>query len=310
MLEIKKEKLVIIGSGPAGLTAGIYSSRAECAPLIIDGKAPGGQLMGTTFIENWPGEQSVLGPDLMIKMREHAAKFGSRFEPGEITKADLSQRPFKLWTSLDKEIHTNAIIIATGANPRKLNAPGEAKYWGKGVTTCAVCDGAFYRDQPVVIVGGGDTAMEDASFMTKFTNDITIIHILDKLTASKPMQARVLNTPQIKIIYNSTVTEFHGDDNHVRSITVTNQKTGNKQQLKTNAVFIAIGQTPGTGIFKDQLEMDSFGYLKLRDQTRTSIEGVFAAGDVADYRYRQAITSSAAGCMAALDAERYLSSRN
>src|SRR3990167_3489094 len=230
MLEIKKEKLVIIGSGPAGLTAGIYSSRAECAPLIIDGKAPGGQLMGTTFIENWPGEHSILGPDLMIKMREHAAKFGSKFEPGEITKADLSQRPFKLWTSLDKEIHTDAIIIATGANPRKLNAPGEAKYWGKGVTTCAVCDGAFYRDQPVVIIGGGDTAMEDASFMTKFTSDITIVHILSELTASKAMQKSVVDNPNIKIIYNSTVTEFKGNENKVKSVVVTNQT--NKEQTE------------------------------------------------------------------------------
>ena len=307
MNKIIKEKLVIIGSGPAGLTAGIYASRAELYPLIIDGKTPGGQLMGTTLVENWPGEKSILGPDLMTKMREHAKEFGSQFESGEITKIDLSQKPFKLWTSLNKEIHTDAIIIATGANPRKLGASGEEKYWGKGVTTCAVCDGAFYRDQPVVVVGGGDTAMEDASFMTKFTKDITVIHILDKLTASKPMQKRVLDNPDIKIIYNSTVSEFHGNENKVKSITVTNQQTKEETQLPAEAVFIAIGQIPGTAIFKGQLDMDNFGYLKLHDETKTSVEGVFAAGDVADYRYKQAITSADAGCMAALDAEKYLS---
>ena len=181
------------------------------------------------------------------------------------------------------------------------------KYWGKGVTTCAVCDGAFYRDQPVVIVGGGDTAMEDASFMTKFTSNITVIHILDKLTASKPMQRRILDNPNIKIIYNSTIAEFHGDNNHIQSATVINQTTKDKTKISADGVFVAIGQTPGTAIFKEQLEMDNLGYLILNNETRTSVEGVFAAGDVADYRYRQAITSAGVGCMAALDAERYLS---
>lgn len=308
MNKIKKEKLVIIGSGPAGLTAGIYASRAELNPLIIDGNHPGGQLMGTTYVENWPGEKSILGPDLMEKMREHAQVFGAHFEAGEIIKVDLSEKPFKLWTSLDKEIHTDSIIIATGAYPKKLNAPGEEKYWGKGVTTCAVCDGAFYKDKPVIIIGGGDTAMEDASFMTKFTKDITIVHILDQLTASKPMQKRVLENPNIKIIYNSTVTEFHGDNNHVQSATITNQKDNTTIKLPADGVFLAIGQRPGTEIFRGQLDLNNFGYLQLHNETRTSVEGVFAAGDVADYRYRQAITSAGAGCMAALDAERYLSS--
>lgn len=305
---IKKEKLIIIGSGPAGLTAAIYASRAELKPLIIEGQKPGGQLMGTSYVENWPGEKSILGPDLMIKMREHAEAFGSRFEAGNVTKVDLAKKPFKLWTSLDKEIHTDAIIIATGANPKKLNAAGEEKYWGKGVTTCAVCDGAFYRDQPVVIIGGGDTAMEDASFMTKFTNNITIIHILSEFTASKAMQKRVLDNPNIKIIYNSTVTEFKGNENKVKSVVVTNQTTKEQKELPAEAAFIAIGQNPGTDIFKDQLELNNYGYLILHDKTKTSVEGVFAAGDVADYRYRQAITSAGAGCMAALDAEKYLSS--
>jgi len=301
-----KHPLIIIGSGPSGLTAGIYASRANLKPLIIEGKEPGGQLMGTTYVENWPGEKSILGPKLMMNMKDHAKHFGSEFLADKITKVDFSKKPFTLWTEQGKELQADAVIVATGAVPNRLKCPGEDEYWGKGVTTCAVCDGAFYPDKEVIIVGGGDTAMEDASFMTKFTKKITIVHILDQLTASKPMQKRVLDNPDINIIYNSTVSEIKGDGNHVTSAIITNQKTGETKELKTDAIFIAIGMHPNTKYLENQIELDKFGYVNVTNHTRTSVEGVFAAGDVADYRYRQAITSAGSGCMAALDAERYL----
>lgn len=300
-------KLIIIGSGPAGLTAGIYAGRAQLNPLILEGKSPGGQLMGTTYVENWPGEKRILGPELMKNMKEHAIEYGCNFLAHEVVKVDFSKRPFTLWTHRGRELKAESVIIATGAQPKKLGIPGEEQYWGKGITTCAVCDGAFYKDKSVVIVGGGDTAMEDASFMTKFTNKITIIQILDHLSASAPMKKRVIENPNINIIYNSTVTEIKGDGNHVQEITITDQKTGKQQNLKTDAVFIAIGLQPATDIFKGQLELGKWGYLQVKDHTKTSVEGVFAAGDVVDYRYRQAITSAGAGCMAALDAEKFLS---
>jgi thioredoxin reductase (NADPH) len=302
----KTHKLIIIGSGPAGLTAGVYTARAQLAPIIIDGTKPGGQLMGTTFVENWPGEKSILGPKLMMNMRDHAKSLGCEFISETIVKADLSKRPFTLTTNRDKVLKAESLIIATGSTPNRLNCPGEDTYWGKGVTSCAVCDGAFYNNQPVVVIGGGDSAMEAASFMTKFTKQITLVHILDHLTASKAMQARVLDNPNIKIIYNSTVTEYHGDSKHVTGVTVTNQKTGETQQLKSDGVFINIGYSPNTQIFENQLTMDKFGYLSVTNHTHTSVQGVFAGGDVSDYRYRQAVTSAGAGCMAALDAENFL----
>jgi len=297
---------IIIGSGPAGLTAAIYASRAFLKPLLIEGKAPGGQLMGTTAVENWPGEKSIFGPQLMNNMKEHARHFGTQFISGEIVRVDFSKRPFSLFTHKNEELQTHSVIIATGASPNRLGCPGESEYWGKGVTTCAVCDGAFYPDKKVVIVGGGDTAMEDASFMTKYTKDITIVHILDKFTASPAMQERVLKNPDIKIIYSSTVTEIKGSGQHVSEIVIKNQITGKSDSLNTDVVFLAIGQKPNTSIFKDQLTLDKMGYIELNNKTHTSVEGVFVAGDVADYRYKQAITSSGSGCMAALDTQRYL----
>lgn len=303
-----QHSLVIIGSGPAGLTAAIYSARANLKPLIIEGPLPGGQLMGTSYVENWPGEKKILGPDLMQKMKEHAQEFDAKFLSENVVKVDFSKRPFKVWTK-NKELEAQSVIITTGSTSKKLNCPGEQEYWGKGVTTCAVCDGAFYKDQPVIIVGGGDTAMEDASFMTKFTNDITIIHIHDKLTASFTMQQRVLNNPKIKIIYNSTVTEFRGDGNHVSEAVVTNKITNEQQILKTKAVFIAIGLNPNTAIFKNQLELDKIGYIIRKDNiSKTSVEGIFVAGDAADPKYKQAIFSAGIGCAAALEAERFISS--
>ncbi len=303
---IQKEKLVIIGSGPAGLTAGIYAGRADLKPLIIDGHEPGGQLMTTTLVENWTGEIRIDGPDLMKKMREHTAYYKARFLSETVTKVDLSSRPFVLTTGRNTTIHTQTLIIATGAQPKRLQCPGESIYWGKGVTTCAVCDGAFYKDMPVVVVGGGDTAMESASFLTNFTDDITLVHILPELTASQAMQKRILDNPKIKIIYNSTVSSIEGDGKRVTHTTITNQKTGDTQTLKANGVFIAIGLNPNTHLFKNQLEMTDYGHLVLKEHTKTSVPGVFAAGDVADSRYRQAITAAGTGCAASLDAERFL----
>lgn len=299
------EHLIILGSGPAGLTAAVYAARAGCRPLVIEGNNPGGQLMGTSAVENWPGEKSILGPTLMMNMRAHAAHFGARFLSEEVTNVNLTQSPLQL-TTTQQQLTCEALIIATGATPRRLTCPGERDYWGKGVTTCAVCDGAFYRNRPVIIVGGGDTAMEEASFMTHFTNDITIIHILDSLTASKVMQERVVNHPSVKIIYSSTISAIKGDGNHVTHVEITHQTTGTTTTLNTDAIFVAIGLTPNTHLFKGQLSLSEYGYITLTGPTQTSRKGVFAAGDVADARYRQAITSAGTGCMAALDAEKYL----
>lgn len=307
MSEQNHRKLIIIGSGPAGLTAGVYSSRADLKPLIIDGPNPGGQLMGTTAVENWPGEKSIQGPELMQKMREHAKHFGAEFLSENITKVDLSQKPFKLITNKDKELTADAVIIATGALPKRLKIPGEDKYWGKGVSTCAVCDASFYRDKKVIVVGGGDTAMENASFLTRFTKDIVVVQIEDKLTASKPMQDRVKNNENIEIILNTIVSEIHGNDEHVTGVTLKNVKTNEEKKVETDGVFIAIGLKPSTDIFKGQIELNDYGYVVVKNHTKTSVEGVFVAGDAEDYRYRQAITSAGSGCMAALDAEKYLS---
>jgi thioredoxin reductase (NADPH) len=299
-------ELIIIGAGPAGLTAGIYAARSNLKPLIIDGPEPGGQLMGTTAVENWPGQKSIMGPQLMKNMREHAQHTGCVFKSGKIVNADFSKKPFMIKTDKNEELFARSIIIATGATPKRLHIPGEDTYWGRGVTTCAVCDGAFFQNMPVVIVGGGDTAMEDASFMLNYTKDITIIQIEDALSASAAMQKRVLNKPEINIIYNTTVTEIKGNDKGVRAIKILNKKNNESKEIQTNAVFIAIGLIPNTEAFKGQVTLQKNGYLEVKNHTKTSVIGVFAAGDVADYRYRQAITSAGAGCMAALDAEKYL----
>lgn len=301
--------LIIVGSGPAGLTAAIYAARANLHPLIIDGKAPGGQLMGTSYVENWPGEKKIMGPQLMQNMREHAQSLGATFLSEEVTSVSFGQQPLTFKTHRNKELHAHTAIIATGASSKKLNIPGEQEYWGRGVTTCAVCDGAFYKDKSVLIIGGGDTAMEDASFMTKFTDTITIIHIRDRLTASHAMQQRVLNNPKIKIVYSSTLTQIRGNGSHVTSAIIANQKTISQQEIPVDVIFIAIGLNPNTQIFKDQLALTPYGHIQVSDNVRTSVEGVFAAGDVADNKYRQAIVSAGSGCMAALEAERYLSAR-
>jgi thioredoxin reductase (NADPH) len=274
-------------------------------PLIFEGSQPGGQLTTTTAVENWPGQTSIMGPELMKQLKHHAQEQGAQLLRETIESVNLSQHPFTLITKRNT-YHARAVIIATGATPKRLSCPGEAEYWGKGVSTCAVCDGAFYRDKKVLIIGGGDTAMEDASFMTNLTNDITIVHILDKFTASAAMQERIVNNPKIKKIFNSTVTAFEGDGSHLTHVTITNQKTGESEKLAFDAAFTAIGINPNTALFKGQLELDKGGYLVKKQLTETSVKGVFAAGDVADFRYRQAITSAGSGCEAALDAERFL----
>lgn len=299
-------KLIIIGSGPAGLTAAIYAGRANLSPLVIEGSRPGGQLMTTSLVENWPGEKSIMGPKLMMNMIEHAKEMGAQMLEESVTSVDFSKKPFTITTDRGTTLQAEAVILATGASPNKLNVPGEQEYWGKGVTTCAVCDGAFFKDRKVVVVGGGDTAMEDASFLKKFTNDITIIQIEDKLTASHAMQKRVLDDPDIKIIYSSAVSKFHGDGSKLTGLTLTNKKTGEEQLVDAEGVFIAIGMKPNTAPFANQIELDQWGYIKVSDEVKTSVEGVFAAGDAEDYRYRQVITAAGAGCMAALEAERYL----
>jgi len=302
---MRHTQLAIIGSGPAALTAALYAARAQLKPLVIEGTKPGGQLMGTTAVENWIGDISVQGPELMQRMRAHAEHFGAEFVGGDATRVQLTQKPFTIETTYGETITCDALIIATGSTPRRLNCAGETEYWGRGVTTCAVCDGAFYKNLPVVIIGGGDTAMEDASFMARFTKDIQIIHIKDALTASKPMQERVLKIPFVKIKYNATVTAFHGNGEHLTGVTAKDIITGEESILTVSAAFLAIGQSPNTALFKDQLELTSYGLIQTSG-TRTSIPGVFAVGDVVDSRYKQAIVAAGSGCMAALDAERYL----
>jgi len=302
---MESHKLIIIGSGPAGLTAGIYASRAQLRPLVFEGANPGGQLMNTTEVENWPGSGCIMGPQLMKNLKEHAQTQGAQLVKETIESVDFSQRPFKLTTKRNT-YHAQAVIIATGATPKRLSCPGEAEYWSKGVSTCAVCDGAFYKGKKVLIVGGGDTAMENASVMTSLTDDITIVHILDSFTASAAMQKQVVNNPKIKKIFNSTVTEIEGDGTRMTHVTITNQKTGVSEKLAFDALFTAIGINPNTALFKGQIELDKGGYIVQKELTETSVSGVFAAGDVADFRYRQAITSAGSGCEAALDAERFL----
>jgi len=313
--------LVIIGAGPAGLTAAIYAARANLNPVIIEGPKPGGQLMGTTDIENWPGNASISGPSLMINMADHAKKFNVQTISASVTAVDLVNKPFSITMDNKKQIQAHSIIIATGATPNRLNCPGEESFWGKGVSTCAVCDGAFYRNQNVVIVGGGDSSMESASFLHRNGNNVTIVHIGDKLTASFAMQARVLHNPgtpdaSVKsgftIIYNSTVTQIHGSESNVGSkvtgVTITNQQTKQTQELKADAVFLAIGLKPNTTMFDGQIDRTHLGHIKVHDLVKTSVEGVFAAGDVQDPKYRQAIVSAGFGCIASLEAERYLAS--
>ena len=301
------EKLVIIGAGPAGLTAALYAARTDLNPMVFEGVHAGGQLMITTDVENYPGfPDGILGPELMDKFRKQTEKFGTRLRQVDVTEVDFSVRPFKINVGAD-EYTADAVIIASGANATWLGIPGEKKLTGKGVSACATCDGFFFRGQELIVVGGGDTAMEEALFLTKFASKVTIVHRRDELRASKIMAARVEQNPKIDMRWNSVVTEIHGDE-LVSGVTLEDTVTGKSSEMPIGGVFVAIGHKPTTDLFIDELDLDENGYLVIADSggTRTSVEGVFAAGDVVDHVYRQAVTAAGTGCMAAIDAERWL----
>ena len=301
------ENVVILGTGPAGLTAAIYAARANLAPLCVEGIQPGGQLTITTEVENYPGFPSgIQGPELMVDFRKQAERFGTRFKQGDVQKVDLTKRPFTLTLADGTEIKSKTLIIATGASAKLLGLPQEMKLMGKGVSACATCDGFFFRNQDIAVVGGGDTAMEEANFLTRFAKTVTLIHRRDTFRASKVMQDRVLKNPKVKVMYDTGVEEIMGEQ-EVLGIKIKNLKTGAISDLPVTGFFVAIGHQPNSSLFKGQLDMSETGYLKIQaGSTKTQIPGVFAAGDIADHYYRQAVTAAGTGCMAALDAERYL----
>lgn len=303
------EKTVIIGTGAAGLTAAIYAARANLDPLVLEGLQPGGQLTTTTDVENYPGfADGVMGPELMDAMHKQAERFNTRFEYGTVASVDFSGQPLKLMLDGGKEIETQTVIIATGATAKYLGLESEQKLIGYGVSACATCDGAFFRDVPIAVVGGGDTAAEEATFLTRFASKVYMIHRRDELRASEIMARRVLENEKIEMVWNSVVEDVLGaDEKKVTGIKVKNIKTNEVSTLEVEGFFVAIGHQPNTAPFKDVLDMDPSGYL-VTDHTRTNVPGVFAAGDVQDSVYRQAITAAGTGCMAALEAERYLES--
>ena len=304
-MEIKAEKLVIIGSGPAGLTAAIYGSRADLEPLVYMGTKYGGQLMLTSDVENFPGfPDPVMGPDLMMKMKSQAERLGARLIQEDVVKVNFKTYPFEIHTETGVTTAL-AVIVATGANPRRLNLDSEMRLMGKGVSNCAVCDGFFFRGKKVAVVGGGDTAMEEATFLTKFASSVQVIHRRDELRASAALRKEAMADPKISFVLDTAVTDVIGDG-RVQGIRVKNLKTGTERTLPVEGLFVAIGYDPNTAIFRGQVEMDRQGYIALKNGTESSVPGVFVAGDVHDFRYRQAITAAADGCKALLDADRFI----
>ncbi len=314
--ESNHHEVIIIGSGPAGLTAAIYTARANLSPLVIEGEPsstsdqPGGQLMLTTEVENFPGfPEGVMGPDLMMKFREQAARFSTTFITEKVTKVDFSNRPFSVWVR-DTKYTAQSIIVSTGAQSIMLGLENEKRFYGHGLSTCATCDGFFFKGQEIAVVGGGDSAIEEATFLTKFASKVTIVHRRETLRASKIMQQRALSNPKIEFKWNSQVTEILGTQK-LQGVGLVDTITGQKSQLDVTGLFVAIGHRPNTDLFKGVLAMEDSGYLKTRPgSSYTNIDGVFACGDVQDHTYRQAITAAGSGCMAAIDCERWLEAQH
>lgn len=301
------EKVIIIGSGPAGYTSAIYTARANLNPLMIAGEEIGGQLMLTTEVENYPGfADGITGPEMMDVLRKQAERFGTRIVPKKVTKVDFSARPYKVW--IGDEMHeTQSVIISTGATAKLLDIDSEQTFWGRGISACATCDGAFFRNVDVAVIGGGDTAMEEALFLTRYANKVYVIHRRDEFRASKIMSDRVKAHEKIEILWNKETLEYTGDQMGLKGMKLKDTVNGEESEIKVEGCFVAIGHKPNTDIFGDQLEKNDTGYLVTKpDSTYTNVEGVFAAGDVQDHVYRQAITAAGSGCMAAIDCERWL----
>jgi thioredoxin reductase (NADPH) len=308
--------VIIIGSGPAGLTAAVYAARADLAPLVVegvsDGGPTGGQLTLTTDVENYPGfPNGITGPDLIMDMRKQAERFGTTFLTEDVVAVDLESEPKTLTTADGVMLRTRSLIIATGAKPRRMDVPGEDELWGGGVSACATCDGFFFRDKHVVVVGGGDTAMEEATFLTKFASKVTVVHRRSELRASKIMQERAFKNDKVEFIWDAAITEVHGSDGVVSGVTLASTTSDETTQLDTDGVFLAIGHIPNTWLFEGVLDTDDEGYLLVEQpSTRTNVSGVFACGDVMDHEYRQAVTAAGTGCRSAIDAERWLAERS
>jgi len=303
---VRRARLAVVGSGPAGLTAALYAARAELQPLVIAGVPAGGQLLITTDVENYPGfPEGIQGPELVDRMRRQATRFGAEFLDDTVTHVDFARRPFSLATGSQGTVHADAVIVATGANARWLGLPSEERLKGRGVSACATCDGYFFRGKELAVVGGGDTAMEEALFLTNFATHVTVIHRRDRLRASSIMQQRARTHPRISLLLETEVVEVLGGE-RVEGLRVRHAGTGATSDLRVGGLFVAIGHVPATEVFRGVLDLDPQGYVKVSEGTRTNVDGVFAAGDVHDRRYRQAVSAAGAGCMAAIDAERWL----
>ena len=310
MTENQIENVLIIGSGPAGDTAALYAARADLKPLVIDGITPGGQLTITTDVENYPGfPEGVMGPELMFKFREQAERFGARYVNGSVTAVDFSNRPFRIEVDEEDNYYAKTVIISSGATASLLGVPGEAELMGRGVSACATCDGFFFRDKELVVVGGGDTAMEESTFLTKFASKVHVVHRRDQLRASRIMQERAFNNPKIDFVWDSVVEEILGvEEGEVKSVKLRNVKTDEVIVRPIDGVFMAIGHKPNTEPFIGHVDTNENGYIITHDGTKTNVPGVFASGDVQDWVYRQAVTAAGTGCMAAIDAEQFLTS--